>query len=271
MRAAVVGGGAYMAGKHVANRQADQAAMEADQDARISDLEQQQAPAPAPAPARGSGRVLAHDRPAEPARGAAPAGRPDRRGVRRGQGQAVRLLISATSSRGCPVVIPRPEHQPVGAGQRRLGHRTGPQPSAGRGRQVNSWPEPRSARRDSSKAYSRLRTTSACSGRAPPGSPLGVHRGPGRLQRGEHVGDPGLIVGVREGFAQRVQRLREIIRAPLDVGPPSARVTGGEAARRFRHGHRVVESRPLRVRVDEPATASWRRTPSGGGPSERSR
>jgi len=50
MRAAVVGGGAYMAGKHVANRQADQAAADADQDARISDLEQQQ-PAPAPAPA----------------------------------------------------------------------------------------------------------------------------------------------------------------------------------------------------------------------------
>ncbi|HLM87627.1 MAG TPA: SHOCT domain-containing protein [Streptosporangiaceae bacterium] len=51
MRAAVVGGGAYMAGKHVANRQADQAAMDADQDARISDVEQQQAPAPAPAAA----------------------------------------------------------------------------------------------------------------------------------------------------------------------------------------------------------------------------
>ena len=43
MRAAVVGGGAYMAGKHVANRQAEQAAYEADQDQRISDLEQQQA------------------------------------------------------------------------------------------------------------------------------------------------------------------------------------------------------------------------------------
>ena len=43
MRAAVVGGGAYMAGKATANRRADQAAMEADQDARISDLEQQQA------------------------------------------------------------------------------------------------------------------------------------------------------------------------------------------------------------------------------------
>jgi hypothetical protein len=42
MRAAVVGGGAYMAGKHVANRQADQAATEADQDDRISSLEQQQ-------------------------------------------------------------------------------------------------------------------------------------------------------------------------------------------------------------------------------------
>jgi acetyl-CoA carboxylase carboxyltransferase component len=42
MRAAVVGGGAYMAGKSVANRQAQQASMDADQDARISDLEQQQ-------------------------------------------------------------------------------------------------------------------------------------------------------------------------------------------------------------------------------------
>ena len=43
MRAAVVGGGAYIAGKHVANRQADEAAYAADQDARISALEQQQA------------------------------------------------------------------------------------------------------------------------------------------------------------------------------------------------------------------------------------
>ena len=43
LRAAAVGGGAYMAGKHVANKQAEQAAYEADQDQRISDLEQQQA------------------------------------------------------------------------------------------------------------------------------------------------------------------------------------------------------------------------------------
>ena len=42
MRAAVVGGGAYMAGKHVANRQAEDAQMEADQDERIGQLEQQQ-------------------------------------------------------------------------------------------------------------------------------------------------------------------------------------------------------------------------------------
>ena len=42
LRAAAVGGGAYMAGKHVANKQAEQAAYEADQDARISDLEAQQ-------------------------------------------------------------------------------------------------------------------------------------------------------------------------------------------------------------------------------------
>ena len=46
LRAAAVGGGAYMAGKHVANRQAEGAQMEADQDDRISQLEQQQYQAP---------------------------------------------------------------------------------------------------------------------------------------------------------------------------------------------------------------------------------
>jgi hypothetical protein len=45
MRAAVVGGGAYMAGKAHARNQAEQAQYQADQDARISDLEQQQQPA----------------------------------------------------------------------------------------------------------------------------------------------------------------------------------------------------------------------------------
>ena len=44
LRAAVVGGGAYMAGKHVARRQEDQAQQDAYQDQRIGDLEQQQPP-----------------------------------------------------------------------------------------------------------------------------------------------------------------------------------------------------------------------------------
>ena len=62
MRAAVVGGGAYMVGKSAARKQGAAADAEADQDARISDLEQQQqqappqqAPAPAPAPAAAPG------------------------------------------------------------------------------------------------------------------------------------------------------------------------------------------------------------------------
>ncbi len=51
MRAAVVGGGAYMAGKHMARSADQRAATEADQDDRISSLEQQQAPPADPAPA----------------------------------------------------------------------------------------------------------------------------------------------------------------------------------------------------------------------------
>jgi multidrug resistance efflux pump len=58
MRAAMVGGGAYVAGKHVANKQAEQA----DQEQRIADLEAQQAAQQAPVAAA----------PAAPA--AAPAG-----------------------------------------------------------------------------------------------------------------------------------------------------------------------------------------------------
>ena len=44
LRAAAVGGGAYIAGKHMANKANDQAAYEAQQDQRISDLEAQQGP-----------------------------------------------------------------------------------------------------------------------------------------------------------------------------------------------------------------------------------
>jgi hypothetical protein len=53
LRAAVVGGGAYVAGKRVAQGRAAQDSQDAEQDGRIDDLEQQQqvAPPPAAAPA----------------------------------------------------------------------------------------------------------------------------------------------------------------------------------------------------------------------------
>lgn len=62
LRAAAVGGGAYLAGKSVARRQGEQAQLEEEQNARIGDLEQQAAyqqpapdqDAPAPAPAASS-------------------------------------------------------------------------------------------------------------------------------------------------------------------------------------------------------------------------
>lgn len=52
LRAAAVGGGAYLAGKSVARRRADQQYQDTEQDARLSGLEQQQAaPGPASLPA----------------------------------------------------------------------------------------------------------------------------------------------------------------------------------------------------------------------------
>ncbi len=53
LRAAVVGGGAYIAGKHKARASDQRAADEANQDDRIGQLEQQQAPPPQAAPAAG--------------------------------------------------------------------------------------------------------------------------------------------------------------------------------------------------------------------------
>ena len=66
LRAAAVGGGAYLAGKRTAQRRAEQEGQQADQDARISDLEQQQAaqqappqasPPPAQAPSASSSMI----------------------------------------------------------------------------------------------------------------------------------------------------------------------------------------------------------------------
>ncbi|HEX7162290.1 MAG TPA: SHOCT domain-containing protein [Trebonia sp.] len=48
LRAAAVGGGAYLAGKRTAQRQAGQQYQDAAQDQRIGDMEQQQATVPAP-------------------------------------------------------------------------------------------------------------------------------------------------------------------------------------------------------------------------------
>jgi hypothetical protein len=57
LRAAAVAGGAYVAGKRTANRRAEADQADAEQDARISQLEQQQAaPPPAPAAAGDTGR-----------------------------------------------------------------------------------------------------------------------------------------------------------------------------------------------------------------------
>jgi Short C-terminal domain len=58
MRAAAVGGTAYVAGRHMANKSAAQAQQEDEQDERIGDLEQQQAPAPAAAPAAAAPSLL---------------------------------------------------------------------------------------------------------------------------------------------------------------------------------------------------------------------
>ena len=67
LRAAAVGGGAYMVGKHNANRQAEQEQYAQQQDERISNLEAQQqqgyqqappAPEPPPAPAPASSPMI---------------------------------------------------------------------------------------------------------------------------------------------------------------------------------------------------------------------
>lgn len=47
LRAAAVGGGAYLVGKSAARRQAEQGQMDAEQNQRIDGLEQQQSPPPA--------------------------------------------------------------------------------------------------------------------------------------------------------------------------------------------------------------------------------
>ena len=58
LRAAAVGGTAYVAGRHMANKSAANAQQEDEQDQRIGDLEDQQAPAQAAAPAAAAPSLL---------------------------------------------------------------------------------------------------------------------------------------------------------------------------------------------------------------------
>ena len=58
LRAAAVGGGAYLAGKRAAQRRAGQEYQDAGQDERLSALERQQAPAPQPARDQAGGSPL---------------------------------------------------------------------------------------------------------------------------------------------------------------------------------------------------------------------
>ena len=67
LRTAVVGGGAYVAGKRAAQRSADQAQAEDEQNERISNLEQQQQP---------GGQAPPGDAQAPPADAPAPAAAP---------------------------------------------------------------------------------------------------------------------------------------------------------------------------------------------------
>jgi hypothetical protein len=58
LRAAVVGGGAYMAGRSAAQRSAEASEREAAQEARLSDLEQSQPQVPAPRASQAAGSSM---------------------------------------------------------------------------------------------------------------------------------------------------------------------------------------------------------------------
>jgi hypothetical protein len=104
-------------------------------------------------------------------------------------------------------------------------------------------------------------------------SPFGVHRRADSLQRGERVIDPGTVGGVRRNLlVQSVERLGQIIGAPLDVGPPGGRV-GGRPARCFSDAHRIMKSRAFGVGIGEPGLPAFlgRRAAAGwtGDPGDQ--
>jgi putative oligomerization/nucleic acid binding protein len=79
LRAAAVGGTAYVAGKHMARNQADQQYQDEDQDARLSALEQQQAPGygQPPPPGYGQPPPPGYGQPPPPGYGQPPPAEPE--------------------------------------------------------------------------------------------------------------------------------------------------------------------------------------------------
>ena len=74
------------------------------------------------------------------------------------------------------------------------------------------------------------------------GSAFGVQCRTDCLQRSERVLDPGTVAVVRDRLTQRIERLYEVIGAPLDVSPPGRCVTVGELTGAFRGAHALLSA-----------------------------
>ena len=69
----------------------------------------------------------------------------------------------------------------------------------------------------------------------------GLRRGPQGLEGSEHVIDTRTLILGRGCLAQRVQRLGQIIRAALDIGPAGGRVPGTVLARQAGGVDRIMQ------------------------------
>ena len=238
LRAAAVGGTAYAVGRR-GGRQREQAqSAEDEQNQRIADLEQQQQPPPQAAPPAASARAgpgsgAVHDRPAQPAQRTASAGRAERRGVRRGQGQAARRL-----NRGARLSPGHPgSGRGTGTGTTTPGSCTTPTPT---GPNCTAWPP---------STRARCASWSIC------GSPRPAPTVPSRWTTGP-------AGGTQHTPAAAHQPARSLHLQPGHGGHP--RAPGGEHPRpshRGAGGHprpwragRAVRSRGQRVVVDASGT-----------------
>ena len=69
----------------------------------------------------------------------------------------------------------------------------------------------------------------------------GLRRRPQGLKGSEHVVGTGTLILGRGGLAQRVQRLGQIIRAALDIGPAGGCIPGTVLARQAAGEDRIVQ------------------------------